>query len=123
MTGRRYLRLSCVQHLSPTTDHLQPTITNVIGTFTATDHVSMSDDSKIRPAAVWANRRAPSGENHTRLTGPVAGDASARSTVKLPIRRQFGREKLAVAGVCAIAGIAKDNNPEMAASQPPCVAL
>jgi hypothetical protein len=53
---------------------------------------------------VSAYSREPSGENQTRLTGPVAGDASARSMLELPTRRQFGRTGFA--GVCADAGSA-----------------
>ena len=69
--------------------------------FAGADQVSRSADSKMRPDPLSAYRREPSGENHTRLTGPVAGEARARSMAPPPILRQAGRDGLA--DVCAAA--------------------
>src|SRR5260370_21097177 len=76
--------------LAPVTGALavpQPASEGALG-FADADHVSRSWDSNTRPLAVSANSREPSAENHTRLTGPVAGDAKARSMVVFPTLRQ-----------------------------------
>ena len=59
-------------------------------------HVSKSAVSKTLPEGVRAKSSEPSGEYHTRSTGPVAGEASISSTEELPTLRQSGE-------VCAAA--------------------
>lgn len=61
--------------------------TAVDGTAAAGVQVWKSCVWKILPERVRA-KSEPSGENQTSWTGPVAGDASIRSTEGLPMRRQ-----------------------------------
>jgi hypothetical protein len=62
----------------------------VSATSAAAAQVSKSAVSKTLPEGVRAKSIEPPAEYHTRSTGPVAGEASMRSTEELPTFRQSG---------------------------------
>src|SRR5205085_259569 len=53
--------------------------------FASACHCSKSRVRKTRPEAVLANSVSPSGEYHTRSTGPVPADGKAPSIAEFPM--------------------------------------